>query len=49
MTMEERISRLERDNRRWKRMTLLLVFLPLGMLTLMGAGREESIDVLKLR
>jgi hypothetical protein len=49
MDFEERISRLERDNRGWKRMTLLLALLPLGMLTLVGAAREEIIDVLTVR
>ena len=49
MNLEERISRLERNNRRWKRTTLLLALLPVGMLTLMGAGREEKVDVLTVR
>jgi hypothetical protein len=49
MNFEERISRLERDNRRWKQMTLLLTILPLAMAILMGAGREEKIDVLTVR
>ena len=49
MTLEERIARLERDNRWWKRLTLLLALLPLGMLTLIGAGREETMDVLTVR
>jgi hypothetical protein len=44
MDLEERISRLERDNRRWKQMTLLFAILPLAMVILMGAGREEKIE-----
>jgi hypothetical protein len=49
MDMEERISRLEQDNRRWKQMTLLFAILPLAIVILMGAGREEIVDVLTVR
>jgi hypothetical protein len=49
MDLEERISRLERDNRRLKRLLCALILLPLGVLPLIGAGREEKTDVLTVR
>jgi hypothetical protein len=49
MNLEERMARLEQDNRRWKRLTLLLTFIPFGMLPLMGANPQETLKTLTVR
>jgi hypothetical protein len=49
MNLEERVSRLERDNRFWKRTTLLAALVPLGVLSLMGASPQETIKTLTVR
>jgi hypothetical protein len=49
MDFEERLSRLEQSNRRLKQLICLLALIPFGIFPLMGAGREEKIDVLTVR
>jgi len=49
MNLEERMARLEQDNRRWKRLALLSPIILFGMLTLMGANPQETMKTLTVR
>jgi hypothetical protein len=46
MNLEERMARLEQDNRRWKRMAPIFALIPTGILLLMGANPQDTMKTL---